>query len=181
MNEFNPRDRSRRIDEGFEPQHRSGAGLDRPMIRLDNIVQILAGSDLQLHWRRIIMYYDASWLDAAGRLLIVVYFLVSGVQALRPEQRKHHVGLLGGFHVPFPTVAYWVGMALIWTGCVLLLTGWHADIGIYCLLAFTVAANAIYNRFWTVQNPMQRDFTRMLLCANTAVMGGLLLVLENLQ
>ncbi len=126
------------------------------------------------------MFYDTSWLNTAGRLLIVVYFLISGVQTLRPQEIRHHVGLLKGFHVPFPAVSFWIGMALIWTGCVLLLTGWHADIGVYCLLAFIVLANAIYNRFWTAQNPMQRDFTKRLLWANTAVVGGLLLVLENL-
>ena len=48
------------------------------------------------------------------------------------------------------------------------------------VLAFTVLANAIYNRFWTAPDPMRRHFTEMLFWANTAVMGGLLLVLENL-
>ena len=38
MNKFNPYDRPRRIDEGFEVQHRSGTRLDRPMVMLDDIV-----------------------------------------------------------------------------------------------------------------------------------------------
>jgi hypothetical protein len=38
MNELNPCDRPRRIDEGFEAQHRSGTRFDRPMVLLDDIV-----------------------------------------------------------------------------------------------------------------------------------------------
>jgi len=38
MNELNPCDRPRRIDEGFEVQHRSGTRFDRPMVLLDDIV-----------------------------------------------------------------------------------------------------------------------------------------------
>jgi len=127
------------------------------------------------------MYYDASWLDAAGRLLIVAHYLTSGLHELAPAQVRHHVGMLERFHVPFPAVAYWIGMALKLTGSVLLLIGWHADIGIYCLLVFTVLANAIYNRFWTMQDPVRRNLSRGLLSANAAVIGGLLLLLANLQ
>jgi len=126
------------------------------------------------------MFFDASWLDSAGRLLIAVYFLVAGVKALMPHQIRHHVSLLGGFHIPFPAAAFWIGIAMLWAGCVLLITGWHADIGIYSLIVFSVLANAIYNRFWRETDPMRRHFTEMLFWANTAVMGGLLLVLENL-
>lgn len=127
------------------------------------------------------MYYDASWLDAAGRLLIVGHYLTAGLHELTPGQARHHVGVLRGFQVPFPAVAYWIGMALKLTGCALLLSGWHADIGVYCLIVFTVLANGIYNRFWSMQDPVRHNFSRMLLSANAAVIGGLLLLLVNVQ
>ncbi len=127
------------------------------------------------------MYYDASWLDAAGRLLIVAHYLTSGLHELAPAQVRHHVGMLERFHVPFPAVSYWIGIALKLTGCALLLSGWHADIGVYCLLVFTVLANAIYNRVWTIQDSVRRNFSGMLLSANVAVIGGLLLLLVNVR
>ena len=124
------------------------------------------------------MFYDASWLALGGRLLLVAYFFAAAVLALRPEEVRHHVGMLTRFRVPFPLVSFWIGVALMWLGCVLLLTGWHADLGVYCLILFTLLANAIYNRFWNETEPMRRHFTMMLLFANTAVIGGLLLVLQ---
>jgi uncharacterized membrane protein YphA (DoxX/SURF4 family) len=62
-------------------------------------------------------------------------------------------------------------------GCALLLSGWHMELGIYCLMAFTIAANGIYNRFWNMADPMKRDFAGFLFGANTGVLGGLLLLL----
>ena len=125
------------------------------------------------------MLYEASWLDAAGRLLILAYFLMHLLHDVMPGPTRHHIGRLRSFHVPFPAVAFWLGMALEFTGCALLLSGWHAEIGIYCLIVFTVVANALYNRYWTIQEPMRRDFCRMLFGANTAVLGGLLLLIGN--
>ncbi len=127
------------------------------------------------------MFHDATGLEAAGRLLIVLYFAMSLLHDVMPEATKHHVGRLTSFHVPFPTLAFWFGLALELTGCVLLLTGWHADWGIYCLIVFSVVANALYNRYWTMQDRFKRDFCRMLLNANTGVLGGLLLLLNNVR
>ncbi len=127
------------------------------------------------------MYYDASWLDAAGRLLIVGHYLVAGIGELAPAMIKHHLGVLKGYRVPFPAVAYGIGLALKLTGCALLLSGWHADIGVYCLIVFTLLANAIYNRFWIMQDPVRKNFSRMLLSVNIAVIGGLLLLLVNVR
>jgi len=127
------------------------------------------------------MVDDASWLDAAGRMLVAAFFLVAGLINVTPAQIKHHIGRLTDFRVPFPALAFWIGMTLQFTGCALLVSGWRADVGVYCLIAFSLAANGIYNRFWTVQDPMRRDFGRLLLLANIGVLGGLLLVLGNLR
>ncbi len=127
------------------------------------------------------MFNDASWLAVSGRLLLVAYFLIAAALALRPHEIKHHIGLLTRFRVPFPAASFWAGVAMMWVGCLLILAGWHAELGVYCLIAFTLIANGIYNRFWNESEPMRRHFTMMLLCANTAVIGGLLLVLEQMR
>jgi uncharacterized membrane protein YphA (DoxX/SURF4 family) len=127
------------------------------------------------------MFYDATWLDAAGRLLIVAYYVMHLLHDVMPGPTSHHIGRLRSFHVPFPALAFWIGIALELTGCVLLLTGWHADLGIYCLIVFTVVANSLYNRYWTVKDPVMHDFSRTLFGANTAVLGGLLLLLSNMR
>jgi uncharacterized membrane protein YphA (DoxX/SURF4 family) len=58
------------------------------------------------------------------------------------------------------------------------LADWHAEIGAWLLIVFTVAANALFHRYWTVQDPGRRNVTRLLLLNGIAILGGLLLLLE---
>jgi uncharacterized membrane protein YphA (DoxX/SURF4 family) len=122
-----------------------------------------------------------SWLDTAGRLFIVACFLVTGVTNLTRARIKDHIDRMAAFGTPMPTVAFWFGIALQFAGCALLATGWHADIGAWCLIVFTVAATAIFHRFWIMQDPMRRNLSRLMLLNNTGVLGGLLLLLANVR
>jgi uncharacterized membrane protein YphA (DoxX/SURF4 family) len=122
-----------------------------------------------------------SWLDAAGRLLIVAYFLLAGATNLTPARIKDHIDRMIAFGTPLPTVAFWLGIALQFTGCALLVTGWHAEIGAWCLIVFTVVATAIFHRFWRMQDPLRRNFSRLMLLNNTGLLGGLLLLLANVR
>jgi uncharacterized membrane protein YphA (DoxX/SURF4 family) len=53
--------------------------------------------------------------------------------------------------------------------------------GVYCLIVFTVAATAIFHRFWQMPDPAKRNSSRIILLGNIAILGGLLLLLGNLQ
>jgi uncharacterized membrane protein YphA (DoxX/SURF4 family) len=127
------------------------------------------------------MYGDLSWTDTAGRLLIVSCFLVTGLCNLTKARIKDHIERMAAFHTPFPAAAFWIGIALQFTGCALLLAGRHAEIGVWCLILFTVAATAIFHRFWSMQDPAKRNLSRIILLGNTAILGGLLLLLENVR
>ncbi len=127
------------------------------------------------------MVQDASWPDTAGRLLFVLYFMVTGLCNLTRERIKDHIDRMAAFRTPFPAAAFWFGITLQFTGCALLVTGWHAETGVYCLILFTLAATAIFHRFWSMQNPLQRNVSRVMLLNNTAILGGLLLLLENVR
>ena len=123
----------------------------------------------------------AAWLDTAGKLLIAGFFVVAGLCNLTPARIRDHIDRLAGFGIPLPAAAFWFGIALQFTGCALLLTGWHADIGVLCLIVFTVVANAIFHRFWTVTDPARRNSLRLLLLNGVAILGGLLLLLQNVR
>jgi uncharacterized membrane protein YphA (DoxX/SURF4 family) len=125
------------------------------------------------------IYADATWLDTVGRLLIVGFFLTAGAFNVQPARVKDHIERLGQFGVPLPAVALWLGMTLQFAGCALVLTGWHADIGVLCLIVFTVTANALFHRFWTATDPMRRNTLRLMLLNGIAITGGLLLLLQN--
>ena len=124
---------------------------------------------------------DASWLDTAGRLLIVGFFVVAGLCNLTQARIKDHIEALAGFGVPLPAAAFWFGITLQFTGCALIATGWHADIGVLCLIVFTIVANALFHRFWTVTDPARRNTLRLLLLNGGAILGGLLLLLQNVR
>jgi uncharacterized membrane protein YphA (DoxX/SURF4 family) len=127
------------------------------------------------------LYGDASWIEIAGRLLIVAFFVVAGLYNLSGQQVREHIEALAGFGVPFPAAAFWAGLALQFTGCALLLADWHPEIGAWCLIVFTVVANALFHRFWTVQDPARRNVRRLLLLNGIAILGGLLLMLESVR
>lgn len=122
-----------------------------------------------------------SWLDAAGRSLLVGFFVVAGLLNLTREQIKGHIATMREAGTPLPAAAFWIGIALQFTGCALILTGWHPAIGIGCLIVFVVAASALFLRFWERKDPMLRDLFRNFLLNNVAILGGLLLVLDRLS
>jgi putative oxidoreductase len=127
------------------------------------------------------MHSDSSWLGAAGRLLIVSCFLVTGLCNLTPARITDHIDRMAAFHTPAPAAVFWIGIALQFTGCALLLADWHPEIGVGCLIVFTVAATAIFHRFWSMHDPAKRNLSRIILLGNTAILGGLLLLLENVR
>ena len=127
------------------------------------------------------MYGDLSWTDTAGRLLIVLCFLVTGICNLTKARIKDHIERMAAFGTPFPAAAFWTGIALQLTGCALVLLDWHAEIGVWCLILFTVMATAIFHRFWSMPDAAKRNSSRIILLGNTAILGGLLLLLENVR
>ena len=52
------------------------------------------------------------WLDIAGRQLIVVFFLVTGVSNLTKARIADHIERMEGFGVPFPGTTFWIGIVL---------------------------------------------------------------------
>jgi uncharacterized membrane protein YphA (DoxX/SURF4 family) len=127
------------------------------------------------------MIAGESGLVAAGRWLIVACFVVTGLSNLTRARIEEHIDRMAAFGTPWPRAAFWLGIALQLAGSALLASGWHAEIGAWCLIAFTVAATAIFHRFWRMQDPLRRNFSRLMLLNNTGVLGGLLLLLANVR
>jgi uncharacterized membrane protein YphA (DoxX/SURF4 family) len=122
-----------------------------------------------------------SWLDTTGKLLIVGFFIAAGLYNLAPARIKDHIERLADLGVPLPAAAFWFGMTLQFSGCALVLAGWHADIGVLFLIVFTVVANALFHRFWAASDPARRNTLRLMLLNGVAILGGLLLLLQNVR
>ena len=127
------------------------------------------------------MYYqDASWLDTVGRLLLVAFFLAVGLRNLQKVHIEDHVKRLTTFKAPLPQLTFWIGQAMEFVGCALVLFNWHPAVGVVLLLVFTVVASALLLRFWEVQGPMRTGMQNGML-ANIGIVGGLLLLLQNVR
>jgi uncharacterized membrane protein YphA (DoxX/SURF4 family) len=121
----------------------------------------------------------SGWLDTAGQHLIVLFFVVTGVSNLTKARIANHIERMRAFGTPYPVPLFWLGIALQFAGCAMIELRWHAALGVALLIVFTVAATAIFHRFWQKSDPVQRNFSRLTLLGNTAVLGGLLLLLKD--
>ena len=119
-------------------------------------------------------------LDTAGRLLIVAFFLAVGLRNLQKVHIEDHVKRLTTFKAPFPKLTFWIGQAMEFVGCALVLFNWHPAVGVVLLLVFTVVASLLLLRFWEVQGPMRTGMQNGML-ANIGIVGGLLLLLQNVR
>ena len=124
---------------------------------------------------------DASLYDTAGRLLIVAFFVIVWLRNLSQHHIEDHVKRLTFFKAPFPRATFWTGMGLDAIGCVLLLINWYPAIGALCLIVFTVLASLLLLRFWEMDDPMKRTGMQNGFLANIGIVGGLLLLLQNVM
>lgn len=123
---------------------------------------------------------DTSWLETAGRLLMVAFFLAVGLRNLQRHHIDDHVKRLTNFKAPFPVLTFWTGQAMEFVGCALVLFNWHPAVGVALLLVFTVVASALLLRFWEVEGPMRTGLQNGML-ANIGIVGGLLLLLQHVR
>ena len=123
------------------------------------------------------MLHDPSWLVIAGKWMLCTLFIVAGICNCMPPRPKDHIERMAGFGVPMPAFAFWFGTVMEFAGCAMVLSGWHADIGVWLLIAFTVIAGGMFHRFWLVDDPMRRHQLRIALLNNIAVVGGLFVLL----
>jgi putative oxidoreductase len=127
------------------------------------------------------MYYqDASWLDTAGRLLMVAFFLAVGLRNLQKVHIEDHVKRLTNFKAPFPRITFWIDQAMEFIGCALVLFNWYPAVGVVLLLVFTIVASGLLLRFWEVEGPMRTGMQNGML-ANIGIVGGLLLLLQHVS
>lgn len=124
---------------------------------------------------------DGSWLDTVGRLLIVAFFLIVGIRNLQKHQVDDHIERLAMFGTPLPAATFWAGVVLEFVGCALLLFNWYPAVGVLCLIVFTVLASALLLRFWEVDDPGKSIGMQNGMLANIAIVGGLLLLLQNVR
>ncbi|HEX6530065.1 MAG TPA: DoxX family protein [Burkholderiales bacterium] len=121
------------------------------------------------------MYENHTPLQAAGQLLLAFAFLGTGVRNAGWKFRQHLDRMLA-YGVPQARFALVAGLVLQFAGAILLLFDVHRALGATLLIAFTVAASAIFHRWWLAPDPLLAHLHLSNLIVNCGVIGGLLLV-----
>ena len=120
-------------------------------------------------------YADKEILDIVGQAIMGGYFIIQGTKnAIQP---KMVVGRLADYKFPFPYAVMWIGILMMYTGGAMLLLDFRTSIGAAILLVFTALATAIFQRWWTVEDPVRRPYNFLMFFYNVFIMGALLLLI----
>jgi putative oxidoreductase len=123
----------------------------------------------------LFVYQAHSAFQSAGQLLLAFAFLASGVRNAGWMFRQHEERMIA-LGVPQARLVLLVGFVLQFSGATLLALDYHRALGAWLLVAFTLAASAIFHRWWHVGDPLLRHLHIGNLLVNAGVIGGLLLV-----
>jgi len=121
------------------------------------------------------MYQDHTPLQAAGQLLLAFAFLATGVRNAGWKFRQHLDRMLA-YRVPAARLVLAAGLALQFVGATLLALDLWRALAAALLIVFTVAASAIFHRWWLIADPLLSHLHLANLLVNCGVVGGLLLV-----
>jgi putative oxidoreductase len=121
------------------------------------------------------MYQDHTALQAAGQLLLAFAFLATGVRNAGWKFQQH-LDRMAAYGVPQPRLVLIAGFVLQFFGGILLALDLWRALGAALLILFTVAATAIFHRWWLAADPLLSHLHFSNLIVNVGVIGGLLLV-----
>jgi len=114
------------------------------------------------------MQNQSATLAAAGRVLIAVLFLLSGLGKLAaPGMTEGYIASVG---LPAPLLGYLIAIAVEVGGGLLLLFGYQTRIVALIVAAFTLATALVFHHDFSDQNQMIHFLK------NIAIVGGLLQV-----
>ena len=118
-------------------------------------------------------YEGADPILALGQILVGGYFIAMLIKNFRLWD--YNVGRIGET-LPFPAVVLVTGFVIQGIGAALVVLDIHADVGAVLLMIFTVAATALFHRFWSMEDPMRQTYHMLLLSSNVALFGALLMI-----
>lgn len=121
------------------------------------------------------LYEGQSALHITGQLLIAFLFVATGILNAATKFQQH-LDRMVAVGVPLARPALIVGFALQLVGGAMLALDYQTGIAAAMLIVFTVAATAIFHRYWQIEDPLRRHLALSFVFNNIGVVGGLLLV-----
>lgn len=111
-------------------------------------------------------------LNLIGRAGVAFYFLWS--VRFNIAARAHHLAEFRRIGAPAGPLLFWTGIAMAAVGSLLFLLTPTAPVGAALLIAFTLAADAMFHRYWTYSDPGEVVMHKFFLFEHVALCGGIL-------
>jgi putative oxidoreductase len=108
--------------------------------------------------------------------MIAFLFLATGVLNAAFKV-KPHLDRMIEVGVPFARAALYLGFAMQLVGGAMLALDYRTDIACPILIVFTVVATAMFHQYWRVADPIRRHMHFSFIFSNSAIVGGLLVVM----
>ena len=123
------------------------------------------------------MFDGQSALHITGQLLIAFLFLATGIINAGWKFQQHLDRMIDA-GVPLARPALIIGFAMQFAGGAMLALDYRVSLAAIILIIFTVAATAIFHRFWLIEDPLRRHLAVSFVFNNLGIVGGLLLLME---
>ena len=106
-----------------------------------------------------------------GRILFVVFFLISGLgfHVAKSGQAEGYARQAG---FPLPGIAGWPTGIWMTVGALSIALGVWPDIGALMLCTFAIIAGLYFHRFWTLEDESQKQMQQQLFFRNMIIVGG---------
>jgi putative oxidoreductase len=105
-----------------------------------------------------------------GRILFSVFFAKSGIGHVRRHQTMGDYSRAASF--PAPYLAGWPAGVRLLAASLSIALGIWPDLGSLMVSVFVVPAGLYFHRFWTLEDPAQRQTQSANLCRNVALLGA---------
>lgn len=119
---------------------------------------------------------DHSCLQIIGHVCIATFFLVIGFRNLAIS--GNHIAKFRKMGIPFPNAFLATGYTFQFAGGLMVLLDIYPWVGALLLICFTVLANALYHRWWLIEDVELSRRHMNLFFNNIGNLGGLFLLLS---
>jgi len=121
-----------------------------------------------------VFYTDKAFHESLGQFVMGAYFVFQGFKNLYSPGMV--LGRFEGYGFPTPRLFLYAGVTMMLVGGVLVAADIHAAVGAWILLVFTALATIIFQRWWTVKDPVRRPYNFLMFFYNVFILGALLLL-----
>lgn len=114
------------------------------------------------------------YVTLLGRFLYSLMFLMTPINHFMPQT----IAYAAQSGVPMPGLLVPLSGIIAFVGGLSVLLGYEARLGAWLLVVFLIPVTFMMHAFWTVQDPMMRQFQMGMFLKNIAMLGAALIITQ---